>query len=115
MTTETDTASSQFGNKIMDVRFATDYVFEMNRNVGFTVGLDSTTGNIFNWDNDTTSGLLYNRTKEVFAEFPVKAYGKGTSRILQNMAIGVGVRLYAKLLSTSLFSTTLSGYVIAVS
>ena len=109
-----DSQKATYNSRIYDVQFATDYVFQVMRNVGQSLGMTSSVGSAYNWDADTTSLEVFNRNKELFAEFPVKAYGKGSNRICQNLAIGTGVKLYGKLIQNSLFSTTLSGFVISI-
>ena len=95
------------------IQYVQEYLFKIER---------SPLAQELNWDEglhaDGTSQTqlsIQNRTKKTFAILPVKAHAKGTSRIFQNMAIGPGVKLYAKIRGSEPHDTTLSGMVIATS
>jgi hypothetical protein len=108
-----DTVSSSitFGTRIFSVQFATDYVYEIKRNVTFE--LTGVVGSAESFNNAGTVVGVWNRDKQLFGEFPVKAYGKGSNRILQNLAVGSGVKLYGQL-SEAVYSTSLSGFIISI-
>ena len=95
------------------IQYVQEYLFKIERSV-LAQELNWDDGN--HVDGTTKTQLsIQNRTKKTFAILPVKAHAKGTSRIFQNMAIGPGVKLYAKIRGNEPHDTTLSGMVIATS
>ena len=98
----------------LQLAFYTDYKFQLQRASGDDVDVNLVTSDdIQNW-NAGTSVQVYNRSKSTFAKVPVKAFGGGSTRILQNCAIGSQVKLFAKLDPDAVFSTSITGYVISV-